>query len=368
MFNDNTIAEEEMQVIFERLIPAPTRRLLPSSVEIVDSNATAGQNSYVTMKLKDSDDCDIKTEEYPLKVSLKNPDGEIIPTADTTFKIETGTYTSTFLTPKPGNYGVHLELNGFMVDSDQSQFTAKVNEPIHILGQRGTGDGQFNKPVSVIVSQEDEALLVAEFENQRIQIFDPTTFAFKHKFSVAGENGRNYPGSIAIYNAGDHREVVCPKVTMADEGRLAADTIQFFHIDTGQLQTQFQNKNLRKALHVAVDSNGRIIVSDRDANRLFVFNREGALLNHIGRVGAGPGAGPGQFNCPVFVACGLEDSILVADSANNRVQILNKSGNTKPHLSHAAFSVFLAKKRKIIIIIKRNLEKYKLMLFRAIQS
>jgi DNA-binding beta-propeller fold protein YncE len=73
---------------------------------------------------------------------------------------------------------------------------------------------------------------------------------------------------------------------------------------------------------VALDDDGNIYVSDGYGNsRIHKFSKEGELLISWGK----PGSMPGQFCLPhgIFV---FEDTVLVADRENSRIQLFNTNG------------------------------------------
>jgi DNA-binding beta-propeller fold protein YncE len=75
--------------------------------------------------------------------------------------------------------------------------------------------------------------------------------------------------------------------------------------------------------YVAIDSLGRIVVSDYDNHQLKVFSGEdGSLLQSIG----GEGKLEGQLNMPLGVAISREGNFVVADSRNHRLQVFQQDG------------------------------------------
>ena len=81
---------------------------------------------------------------------------------------------------------------------------------------------------------------------------------------------------------------------------------------------------------VKLDSHGNIFVADTSNNRVQKFDPNGNFLLNIGKSGAAPalgGAGNGQFNKPRAIAIGPNDVLYVADTYNNRIQVLDNNGN-----------------------------------------
>lgn len=73
---------------------------------------------------------------------------------------------------------------------------------------------------------------------------------------------------------------------------------------------------------VAVDRDGRILVTDIEDQRVKVFNKSGVLVQSFG----GQGFAPGSFSFPSDVAADTQGRIFVADSENRRVQVFDSGG------------------------------------------
>ena len=67
---------------------------------------------------------------------------------------------------------------------------------------------------------------------------------------------------------------------------------------------------------MAIDGEGHIVVADSENNRVQVLRRDGT---HVRTIGC-EGKAAGQFKTPSGVAIGSEGHIVVADSENNRVR------------------------------------------------
>ena len=73
---------------------------------------------------------------------------------------------------------------------------------------------------------------------------------------------------------------------------------------------------------IAVDSTGRIYVSDEYTQRISVFDSSGGFLAKWGK----QGAAPGEFDGPSGMAFDRADNLFVVDHKNNRVQKYTKDG------------------------------------------
>ena len=73
---------------------------------------------------------------------------------------------------------------------------------------------------------------------------------------------------------------------------------------------------------VAVDSQGRVYVSDEHTHRITIFDSDGTYLSTWGV----HGAGPGELDSPSGMAFDDDDDLYVADHRNQRIQKFTKDG------------------------------------------
>jgi len=136
------------------------------------------------------------------------------------------------------------------------------------FGERGTGPGQFNFPVAVAVDGAGR-LFVSDSMNFRVQVLEPDG-RFVRAFGGPG----NGPG------------------------------------------------DFDKPKGIALDSDGHVYVVEGLHDVIHVYDGEGRLLTVVG----GTGAGAGEFTLPAGIHID-GDRILIADSANRRVQVLRYVGD-----------------------------------------
>ena len=95
----------------------------------------------------------------------------------------------------------------------------------------------------------------------------------------------------------------------------------------GYGQLQFNTPN-----SVAVDLSGNYVVADSDNNRIQVVSPSGQFVRFIGSLGLDAngnpisGSGNCQFNTPSGVAVDLSGNYVVADTYNNRIQVISPLG------------------------------------------
>ena len=82
--------------------------------------------------------------------------------------------------------------------------------------------------------------------------------------------------------------------------------------------------------------NGDFVVSDGYVNtRVIKFNQDGEYVMHWGTPGRGPDAGPGEFNTVHGIAIDTEGRVYVSDRGNRRIQVFDANGR---HLDHGSGS------------------------------
>jgi DNA-binding beta-propeller fold protein YncE len=184
---------------------------------------------------------------------------------------------------------------------------------VEIIGSRGAGVGEFNKPRSVAVDAQDN-LYVADMTG-RVQ-----------KFTADGRYVLSW--QLPQTELGKPKGMCCDR-----EGNIVViephyQRVNHFSTD-GKLVAQWGGHvtnggpfSLPRA--VAVNSRNQVVVSEYTlAERVQVFAPRGARrLLEFGR----PGTGPGELNRAEGVAVDQADRIYVADSCNHRIQVFSPDG------------------------------------------
>jgi DNA-binding beta-propeller fold protein YncE len=190
-----------------------------------------------------------------------------------------------------------------------SQFFSRVQ----VIGSRGTGLGQFNKPRSVAVDTQDN-LYVVDMTG-RVQKFSPGgQFLLSWQMPQTDKGKpkgmcRDGEGNIIViephYSRINH---------YAPQGKLMAQW--------GQNGTNFGQIFFPRA--VAVNSKGEIYVSEYGVTeRVQRFAPRGTrCLASLGTAGDKPG----DFNRPEGLGVDAQDRVYVADSCNHRIQVFSDSG------------------------------------------
>ncbi|XP_066298990.1 tripartite motif-containing protein 3-like [Branchiostoma lanceolatum] len=192
-------------------------------------------------------------------------------------------------------------------NKDLGSLTVDVgsNNPVLRFGQKGSQQGQFNKPLGVAV--RGDRLYVADNTNHRVQVFD-LSGNFCHTFSTTS------PAGLAVQADG----------TIVVKSR-KEDLVKKFS-PSGELLHKFSlGEYCTNPYSLAVQRDGRVVVTDTYKHSIFLVEADGTLVKQVG----GQGQGEGQFESPLFVCVDKEDNIIVAEKVNHRVQVFDKNLNFK---------------------------------------
>lgn len=147
----------------------------------------------------------------------------------------------------------------------------KTGNYLRSVGERGTGEGQFNFPTYIWIDK-DGIVYIVDSMNFRLQMFDSSGNFIK----MFGETG---------------------------------DASGFFARPKG----------------VAVDSYGHIYIVDALFSSVQVFDKDGQFLYYFGS----KGNNQGEFMLPTGIYLDSNDFIYVSDSFNSRIQIFRLISNEK---------------------------------------
>jgi DNA-binding beta-propeller fold protein YncE len=209
--------------------------------------------------------------------------------------------------------------------SDQAPLQSQLFGYAQIIGSRGVGVGEFNKPRSVAVDAQDN--LYAVDMTGRVQKFSSNgvyRLAWQMPQTDLGKPkgmGHDRSGNIVVVEP--HYQRVN---AYSPEGKLLGQW--------GKRGTNAGEFMLPRA--VAVNSRGEVLVSEygvvERVQRFGLEHRAAAggpsnsvlpqLLGSFGR----PGTAPGEFNRPEGLCVDAQDRIYVADSCNHRIQVFAPDG------------------------------------------
>lgn len=235
-------------------------------------------------------------------------------------------------------------------------------ERVSIVGTRGRGPGEFNKPRSLTVDRHDD-LFVVDLTG-RVQRFDhedhyvadwqmPETvlgrpkgmavdaagniivvephYARLNHFRPSGElvnqwgqRGTEpgqvmFPRAVAVNAAGE--------IWVSEYGR--AERVQRFTPDGSKLlavlgEPGSEPGQFNRPEGLCVDASDRLFVADSCNHRIQVFAADGTFERIIGR----PGAGPGELGYPYDVRVDADGNLIVCEFGNSRIQVFNPAGES----------------------------------------
>ncbi|PKM80352.1 MAG: 6-bladed beta-propeller [Firmicutes bacterium HGW-Firmicutes-14] len=227
------------------------------------------------------------------------------------------------------------------------------------IGKMGQGPGEFNYPTSVAV--HGGKIYVADFYNQRVQALNfngeqlsvlpnsrdtreigsgimPVTLAVdkngklyvsdvsQQKILIFDDKGR-FTGSIGNGGSGDGQISYVNGIAVnVDSGEVCLSNSNNSRIDVFTLEGKYMGqrlgpKQVANPKGIAFEeSTGMLYVADTLAHRILVSDREGKIVEYIGR----RGLDSGQFNFPTAVAIDKRGRLYVADRENNRIQVFDR--------------------------------------------
>ena len=270
-----------------------------------------------------------------------------------------GIYKITYFPRVQGTFKLLVKVNGEHISC--SPFTVILKpfqvKPVISFGKGGSGDGMFNYPLGVAVSDRDE-IVVADQLNHRVQVFD-SNGTFLRSFGHKGENAGEFknPTGIAInkdrnilvseyYNhrvqifswEGRHLGSFGGKGSLDSQllhpwGLSLDSTGNVIVADTGNKLIKIFTPDGRFVMKIGgqdsfsfpihcVQCGEYFIVSDSNDHCIKVFNREGHFLYKFGK----EGEGDGEFNHPYLLSVTQSKHLLVCDGNNHRIQVFELDG------------------------------------------
>ena len=246
-------------------------------------------------------------------VEFKDEQGQECVTEVKVEDVKNGTYNVSFYPRVQGTFKLYVTINEEHIRC--SPFTTSV-KPFHVkpvlsFGEKGSGDGMFQHPLGVAVTDKDE-IVVADCGNHRVQVFDSNgTFlrSFGHKGGNAGEFNRPF----AIATDKDRNIFVADRFN---------NRVQIFSREGRHLGSFGGKGSLDSQLYdpwgLSLDSTGNVIVADTDNQLIKIFTPDGRFVKKIG--------GQGSFSNPVHcVQCG--EYFIVSDRGEHCIKVLNREGH-----------------------------------------
>jgi DNA-binding beta-propeller fold protein YncE len=206
------------------------------------------------------------------------------------------------------------------------QLHSRFFSAVQVIGSRGTGAGQFNKPRSVAVDRNDN-LYVVDLTG-RVQKFSPDG-----QYLLAWqmpETDKGKPKGM-IKDADGNVVVIEPHYSRVNHfdpmGKLL---VQWGVNGTNEGRLQFPRS-------VAVNSKGDLFVSEYGlVERIQHFTHRG---REFVQAFGSPGVEKGQLNRAEGLGIAPDDTLIVADSCNHRIQVFSAGGKFLRSFGHAGSAI-----------------------------
>jgi len=180
-----------------------------------------------------------------------------------------------------------------------------------------------------------DPLIVFDAKGKYLRSWGKGMFGNPHGLRVDRE------GNVFVTDNGDHQVM-----KFTSDGRLL-----FTLGIKGKAATD--NKTFNRPTDIAFGKNGDFYVSDGYGNsRVVKFSKEGKYLLDWGK----RGTGPGEFNTPHSVAVDTKGTVYVSDRENNRIQLFDPNGKFLRQWTHlgATQNIFITPKDEMWIITHRD--------------
>ncbi len=211
-------------------------------------------------------------------------------------------------------YGVAVDNddNMYVVERDNHRLSkfSSDGEFVAAVGRQGSGNLQFCFPRGICYNKRDNNMYVPDQSNHRIQVLS-TELTFVRCFGKHGN--RNGQFTYPIYATFDSAN----NLYVTDNGK---HRVQVFTAEGQFLRTFSQKANGQKLSFpyaIAIDSSDTVYVSEKGPYHVSVFTSQGAYITTFG----GRGTEEGQFNGIFGLSIDINDSVVVSDKHNSRLQI-----------------------------------------------
>lgn len=248
-------------------------------------------------------------------------------------------------------------LSGCGRNSGPPTLDSRLFQRVEIIGTRGTGAGQLNKPRSVAVDRADHVyvvdmtgrvqkfspqgeyrlswqmtqtelgkpkgmcrdqagnIVVLEPHYQRVNHFSPEGKLVEH-WGRKGTGGGEFslPRAVTVNRRG---EVFVSEYTSAERVQAFSPADRKLFLTFGKQGSGEGEFNRAEGLGIGPDD--RIYVADSCNHRVQIFSPQGQWLKSYGR----PGRGPGEFSYPYDIAIDAEGRQYVCEFGNSRLQVFD---------------------------------------------
>ncbi len=309
---------DESQDAFLQILPdlgsIELKKALPSVVKFSAQRSVASLFTNMNMTVKSISGEDLKN--YPIEVEIQDVYDDEVPCLCQ--HRGNGRYELTFRPQVSGMHRLKAKFLGRSIPGGSYMLNVQSNNPVMKIGDRGSGLGEMEYPRALTTDSRNN-FYVVDTGNNRILKYDKTG-KLVFGFPISEDNDALSSCGIAFSPA--QNSLICTEVNVQEADLAYAHSILVYNSE-GQLCNRLSYPGtLKRALSVAVNSLGHIIIADFQLDTIFIFDKQGRLLRKFGE----SGSGPGQFNNPTFLCIGENDCIIVSDGDNHRIQVFDRLG------------------------------------------
>ena len=202
-------------------------------------------------------------------------------------------------------YGVAISNDGHILVIDNHRLQKLTTDGVCLRsvgsGNRGNGPLEFNLPIGIAVHPTTGEIFVADYLNNRIQVFNGADLSFSHTIR---HGNITRPWDIAVDSEG-YLYITCVGTNKVYKFTTKG---QYIHtIDTINNSTIMYLAIHHKHIYITDTRNHRVLIYDTNGTQLYSFGTRGRRER--------------EFNRPMGIAVDNSGNVYVCDSGNNRIVV-----------------------------------------------
>ena len=215
---------------------------------------------------------------------------------------QNGKYTVSFIPSESGQHLLTVQVNGENITKfPPVEIKERCFKPLKFIGERAIEGLQLSQPWGITANDSNE-IFVSDMNNNRIVVFNEKG-EFIRSF---GQNFLNWPNGVLCDNMG--RVFVTSRI----------DNKILVFGQNGEYISSFHNGNLlRKPRGISFDADRNLIVCDSGNKCVRFFSPDGNIFKTIGA---------GRLRMPFDCVC-HKDKVLVSDREAHLIKVYNGNGN-----------------------------------------
>ena len=333
--------------ILDRIVVSNTDPSMSSAEGQCEKAVTRNTETNFTIITRDSDGLQCYQEDDQIKVNILTPAGDQLKTEIKDTKH--GKYAVSYTPHCAGQHRKEIQVNGQPLAG--SPWVVQVRHQYQFafqFGSTGKGQGEFDKPWDIAVSEKTGTIAVADTKNKKIQMFSsdgnflrnivpnrkPSSLAFTETGDVLacfpeGDNKLSLftEGGQFIRHINDSHLKAPIHLFVRSDGLLITrnwgeNKINVLSPDGKALLLSFSTPGCDSIPCCAVYYQDKFFVSNSGAHWVKVFNNTGVYLYDIGS----KGSGDGQLSRPTGLVFDKFNHLIVCDRGNKRLQLFTLEG------------------------------------------